>query len=651
MDAGGLALSGTDHNVTKLKKPNKVIPVPLEFQRRTQIGEGDILVNEVKTDTGCELIPLWDKGKTRIYEFGIVGAGSGLEKAVRYINEWIFKARSKSTEASAWAKTPAFDPNKWYQNEIEEMERHRKQKFKGPLPHNASQLERKIVYWPEALLDHAITPRDIFKNKLESLDTIRTNNDVYITLLPVLDGVWQIEILGEQADKIATAQAQLQTVIEEVQADTTSPLLPINIVLDDREGLEVIIKEAELWWPNRHDRLVPRLISHPMMDIPGVFRHDIVHFTQLEMIQRAFQKALEAVSIRKGSYDLAIRLGCLALSSKKATEITPGSVFEKEAFMQGIEGIFQLDVKKWLAGHTMGSQILRELMSADHLLEPTKSAGHFGRMPGSLKATRPVLRGTWVFADPSLVGGRSSTSNAAQAPRVILQVDWTEDEEGFYEKGIPRYYRTDQGIPGPRVNMDINLLELGESRGWHFALESLISIFSTDVSPVLKDFASRLKMKAGYDFRSHEPFVVWDNTPTVKNCLGASRLETIYSFGIKKTSYKVECTGMWYPGQKDPAWGLCVRHFEWTTHLAELERIGMGHRASWGDIVETFIPDDGHSGHSAAEGHGKGNESDDGLGTEEPKLAPGPRDGIRILTNKLLQLSTMVSSIAGGATI
>jgi len=44
----------------------------------------------------------------------------------------------------------------------------------------------------------------------------------------------------------------------------------------------------------------------------------------------------------------------------------------------------------------------------------------------------------------------------------VVQVDWTDDEEGLYEKGTPVFYKLEPGLSGPRKNMDVNLLELGE---------------------------------------------------------------------------------------------------------------------------------------------------------------------------------------------
>jgi hypothetical protein len=123
----------------------------------------------------------------------------------------------------------------------------------------------------------------------------------------------------------------------------------------------------------------------------------------------------------------------------------------------------------------------------------------------------------------------------------------------------------------------------------------LTPVASKSISPVITGFAERVKMRPNHDHRSGESFAEWEQTPTVKKYLRTGRLDTIYSFGIKQTCYKVELTGMWYPRQKLPVWGLSIRHLEWATHLAELERLPIGREADWGNTIAAFLPDDGHS--------------------------------------------------------
>lgn len=92
-----------------------------------------------------------------------------------------------------------------------------------------------------------------------------------------------------------------------------------------------------------------------------------------------------------------------------------------------------------------------------------------------------MFRGTWVFRDPnSSIPQPSAPARHSGRPAVlqqkdpalppapppsslfVVQIDWTDDEEGLYEKSAPQFYRLEPGKSGPKVNVDINLLELGE---------------------------------------------------------------------------------------------------------------------------------------------------------------------------------------------
>lgn len=45
---------------------------------------------------------------------------------------------------------------------------------------------------------------------------------------------------------------------------------------------------------------------------------------------------------------------------------------------------------------------------------------------------------------------------------IIVQVDWTDDGDRSYDKTDTRFYRLEPGKRGAKVNLDLNLLELGE---------------------------------------------------------------------------------------------------------------------------------------------------------------------------------------------
>jgi len=130
----------------------------------------------------------------------------------------------------------------------------------------------------------------------------------------------------------------------------------------------------------------------------------------------------------------------------------------------------------------LGCQVMESLFGAKDLLEPIKSAGFFGHLPLTLEQTVPVFRGTWVFRDPNVSApqpaaapfrhaGRFAvaqqhapssvaTSSSPATSLFVVQVDWTDDEKGLYEKTDTRFYKLAPGKNAPKVNMEINVLEL-----------------------------------------------------------------------------------------------------------------------------------------------------------------------------------------------
>jgi hypothetical protein len=121
-----------DPNAFKGKKPTKIVPVPHEYRRQTFARERDTLINDLRVETDCIVIPHWDQ--TTIKYFEIFGSGPNAEKAIRHLHQWISNAHVKSVASSAWAKMPAYNFDKWYYDEVEKLEIERKQRFRGPPP-------------------------------------------------------------------------------------------------------------------------------------------------------------------------------------------------------------------------------------------------------------------------------------------------------------------------------------------------------------------------------------------------------------------------------------------------------------------------------------------------------------------------------------
>jgi hypothetical protein len=49
--------------------------------------------------------------------------------------------------------------------------------------------------------------------------------------------------------RIEAAEAHLTTMIDKVKADAMGLHHELNMILDEQEGLEVELEEADAWWP------------------------------------------------------------------------------------------------------------------------------------------------------------------------------------------------------------------------------------------------------------------------------------------------------------------------------------------------------------------------------------------------------------------
>ncbi|KAJ4353293.1 uncharacterized protein N0V89_005020 [Didymosphaeria variabile] len=648
----GRAQSTVNNNRGK-REPNRVILVPPEFRRQTKEIERARLIALWKSETGCEVIPQPEYGSGRlvITKFEIFGTTGNLDDAAQKIEEWIRYSVSKTSETTAWAKIQAHIPKDWSQNHLKQEHVERKKKFIEDMKEEETETYKRVVNycvcsppcpytkylqitvdWPSDLLEASLSMKDAFGANLAKLDAIRMDEEVFIRAV----GLNQLEICGSDILRARSAEQRLKVLIEKVRAMINSKVVyPKYILLDKREGSKdgVIYEKAENWWPEKDAHPVaPRLIRCAITSSqPGEYWQDIQPHQYYDL-QTEIQRALDIARYEKGFYDLSIRLGCLAL---KRNVSSVGTKHATDEFMDDIINRRDMDfvVKHWLVDDEGGEEFLAHIMAADYLLEPTAAGTGFGfaNKPESLSETKCTLRGTWVFKDPNASQSISSD--------YVVQVHWTMDEDGMYEKEYIKFYRLGPGSPAPKENIDIKLLELGESKGWQFSLTSMTPVSKAVAPTALRRFADQTCLKPGYDIASKELFA--DFTDGSKNSLKLlrGRLDKIRTFGIRKTGYRVDVISMWYPGKKVPCWGLNVYHSDWRTHLATVEQLRPGECASWGNTLGTFLPDDGlfpaqwtaREEPSRLDDHGK----------------PLPRDGIRLLMIKLMELSQVIYQSSG----
>jgi hypothetical protein len=176
------------YGICPKKAPNRIVTVPLEMRPRQILVDLQRLASqEWEPETKVKIVPVLQMG--RLKQFELYGPAANLDGAVKVINKWLESANKKAPPSLAWSKTKAFDFNDWYYEEVKNMELVRKEAFKKPIPEGemGNIPHRILIDWPDKLLElePKVTPRDAFGNKLEALDQLRMEEEVYISLIQV----------------------------------------------------------------------------------------------------------------------------------------------------------------------------------------------------------------------------------------------------------------------------------------------------------------------------------------------------------------------------------------------------------------------------------------------------------------------------------
>lgn len=156
----------------------------------------------------------------------------------------------------------------------------------------------------------------------------------------------QFQLRASHPRNLEIAKVHLRTIFDTVR-DSKLDRSAFNLLLDYREGMDVTLEYHPCWWPRSNYEMMPRLLPSGMMEVPGTFRTNPISLSQLEQLQNAIERALIMAGRRKGAYDMAIRLGSLALDPNIVSAQKAGVSFPKDKFLREVSTTIEMDVKKW----------------------------------------------------------------------------------------------------------------------------------------------------------------------------------------------------------------------------------------------------------------------------------------------------------------
>jgi hypothetical protein len=195
---------------------------------------------------------------------------------------------------------------------------------------------------------------------------------VWMTLLLNRNNTWQVEIQGFHIENVEEAEVHFQTLIARVQVENLGIQNKLNMILDETEGTMVALQRADEWWPDQSNSIVPRLLPWSTTKDSSTFRQEGLHSVQLSTIQHSIKLALELVRHKKGSYDFAVRMGCIALSPKQFQEDQVGKTYKKQEFMKAVNSRAEIIRKEWYVTHN--GLLIRALTMVQDLQRQTWKA-------------------------------------------------------------------------------------------------------------------------------------------------------------------------------------------------------------------------------------------------------------------------------------
>lgn len=136
-------------------------------------------------------------------------------------------------------------------------------------------------------------------------------DEVFIILNTHAKSPWQVEIRGDEKEKVDRGVEHYQNMTRKAQIRRMASSPAIVIFLDESEGSDVVLLKSETWWPGPK-QVIAQMTDNGSLD-KGFFRDETLNRSKLLEVERAIRFSLDAARVEQGSYKLSLRFGCFYL--------------------------------------------------------------------------------------------------------------------------------------------------------------------------------------------------------------------------------------------------------------------------------------------------------------------------------------------------
>ncbi|KAF2233157.1 hypothetical protein EV356DRAFT_448903 [Viridothelium virens] len=524
------------------------------------------------------------------------GQKQQVDAAKAIANKWVSELGGESVKAKAWAKLWSLTPDLKQRLEKKLVDDEQRQAFRQTPETGITFPAIGNVLWPA----DEYHPVEVLGKSYEALDPIRMDCRCYI--------VWDddaFKLMGRDKEMVRTAAIRVRGALFHVVARQMDVRSIYILQLPIEHGALLNIRPWKYYAPDQLRRGVDpdkaqTLVRADMNRSGSLPEADILLDSTLRSRLNAIKirdttiELLEGLRYYKGNVKMEFRLGNFMLLRYRHPSADGWQFedFENMLSQQQFKGA----VSQVLGDEELEEMLLKRIMQADHLLEPSSTG------TATLEDERPTYSAKINIHNPNGTGN-------------YLYELVFEDSGRMFQCTSQNWSKLDPDCSSPTKLLDVPLIDLQKGSAW--ALEASATQVVSDESQVpsiLLSFAERLAVdpRRARDHANPTRFLWFPEGLPVNYC----DQKVSWTFKLIGSMYHVEVArhqhidlkkadavigrGMGPLGMMEkPRWSVTVYHEGWGASLATHANLKVGECTTYPIEATKWFPEDHNTGHAS----------------------------------------------------